>query len=147
MIEDRKIMATIVWNPQGFYLIDALPKGQKFNASSDIDIIVQSFLENRPTGPGPGLIIHAENARPHTARKNLKLRQENRLGMIPHPLHSQNLMPSDFFLFEHVKHATEWAEFPSEKTLLATINQSINQSINKSINQSINQSIVSQSRH
>jgi hypothetical protein len=24
---DRKMMVTIVWNPQGFYLVDALPKG------------------------------------------------------------------------------------------------------------------------
>jgi hypothetical protein len=33
MIGDRKMMITIVWNPQGFHLVDALPKGQKFNAN------------------------------------------------------------------------------------------------------------------
>jgi hypothetical protein len=67
MIGDRKMMITIVWNPQGFHLVDALPKGQKFNANYYIDRIIQSLLESRSTGRDPGLIIHADNARPHMA--------------------------------------------------------------------------------
>jgi hypothetical protein len=50
MIRDRKMMVTIVWNPQGFHLVDALPKGQKFNANYYIDIILQPLLESRSTG-------------------------------------------------------------------------------------------------
>jgi hypothetical protein len=68
----RKMMITIVWNPQGFNLVNALPKGQKFNANYYIERIRQPFLENRLTGRGPGLIIHADNARPHTAEKRSK---------------------------------------------------------------------------
>jgi hypothetical protein len=30
MMRERKMMVTIVWNPQSFYLIDALPEDQKF---------------------------------------------------------------------------------------------------------------------
>jgi hypothetical protein len=41
--------------------------------------------------------------------------------MAPHPQYSQDLAPSNFFLFEHVKHVLEGAEFPSEETLLAAI--------------------------
>jgi hypothetical protein len=67
MIEDRKMMVTIVWNLQGFYLVEAFPKGQKFNAVYDIDIIIQRILESHSTGPGPGLTIHADNTRPHIA--------------------------------------------------------------------------------
>jgi hypothetical protein len=69
MIGDRQMMVTIVWNPQGFHLVDALPKGQKFNANYYIDRILQSLLESRSTGRGPCLIIHADNARPHPAQK------------------------------------------------------------------------------
>jgi hypothetical protein len=72
MIGDSKMMGTIVCDPQGFHLVDALPKGQKFNANYYIDKILQSLLENRSTGRGPGLIIHADNARPHSARKTFK---------------------------------------------------------------------------
>jgi hypothetical protein len=67
MIGDLKMIVTIVWNPQGFHLVNALPKGQKFNANYYIDRILQSLLESRSTGRGPSLIIHADNTRPHTA--------------------------------------------------------------------------------
>jgi hypothetical protein len=72
MIGDYKMMVTIVWNPQGFHFVDALPKGQKFNANYYIDRILQPFLKSRSTGRGPGFIIHADNARSHIARKTFK---------------------------------------------------------------------------
>jgi histone-lysine N-methyltransferase SETMAR len=121
MIGDRKTMVTIVWNPQGFHLVDALPKGQKFNANNYIDRILQSLLESRSAGHGPGLVIHADNARSHTARKTFKICWENRLEMAPHPPYSPDLAPFDFFLFGYVKHVLDAAEFLSEETLLAAI--------------------------
>jgi histone-lysine N-methyltransferase SETMAR len=121
MIGDRKMMVTIVWNPQGFHLVKALPKRQKFNAYHYIDRILQSLLESCSTGRVPGLIIHMDNARPNKARKALEFCRENRLEMAPHPPYSPNLAPSDFFLFGHVKHVIEGVEFPSEETLLAAI--------------------------
>jgi histone-lysine N-methyltransferase SETMAR len=104
MIGDHKMMVAIVWNLQCFHLVDALPKGQKFHANSDINIIMQRVSESRSSGLGPGLIIHAKTTRPYTAQKTLRFRQENRLEMAPHPLYSPDLAPSDFFLFEHVRH-------------------------------------------
>jgi hypothetical protein len=121
MIEDRKMMITVVWNPQSFHLVDALPKGQKLNASYYIDIILQRVLESRSSGPGPGLIIHADNARSHKALKTLRFCWENRLEMAQYPPYSPDLAPPDFFLFGHVKHMLEGAEFPSEETLLPSI--------------------------
>jgi hypothetical protein len=74
MIGDRKMMVKIVWNPQSFHLVNALLKGQKFNANYYIDIILQPLLKSRSTERGPGLIIHMDNARPQTARKTFKFR-------------------------------------------------------------------------
>jgi hypothetical protein len=78
------MIAAIIWNSQDFHLIDPLPKDPKFNTSYYIDTILQSLLENRPTGPSPDFIIHVDNARLHTARKTLKFCQENglRIGYI-----------------------------------------------------------------
>jgi hypothetical protein len=76
MTGDRKMMVTIVWNPQGFHLVNALPKGQKFNAHYYIDRMLQPLLKSRSTGRGPGLIIHADNARSHMAQKILKVCQK-----------------------------------------------------------------------
>jgi hypothetical protein len=69
MIADRQVMVTIVWNSQGFHLVGELPKGQKFDTNYYIGRIVQLLLETGPTGRGPGLTIHADNARPHIAQK------------------------------------------------------------------------------
>jgi hypothetical protein len=73
MIPDRETMITIVWNPQDFHFVDALPKGQKFNENYYIDRILQLLLETRSSRHGTGLIIHADNARPQTARKNFQI--------------------------------------------------------------------------
>jgi hypothetical protein len=107
MTGDCKMMVTIVWNPQSFHLADTLPKGHRFNAKYYIDRILQSLLESRSTGRGPGLIIHADNERPHTAQKTLEFCQENRFEMSPYPPYSLDLALSDFFLFGHVKHVLE----------------------------------------
>jgi hypothetical protein len=64
-------MVTIVWNPHGFYLIDALPKVQTFNEICYVNIILRSLLEHRSSWPGACLMIHADNTKPHTARKTL----------------------------------------------------------------------------
>jgi transposase len=111
MIGDRKMMAPVFWNRESFHLVDALSKGQKFNASYDVDIILQNILDNRSTGSGPGLITHADNARAHTAQKTLRFCWESRLEMALPPPYSSDLALSDFFLFAHVKHALEEPNF------------------------------------
>jgi histone-lysine N-methyltransferase SETMAR len=121
MIGDRKIMVTIVWNPHGFYLIDALPKGQAFNATYYVNLILQPLLDGRSSGPGADLMIRADNARPHAARKTLNFCLQNHLGIAPRPPYSPDLAPYDSFLFGDVKRALEGAEFPSEEALLAAI--------------------------
>jgi hypothetical protein len=40
-VQCRKMMATIVWNPTGFYRIVAVPKGMKFNADYEISHILE----------------------------------------------------------------------------------------------------------
>jgi hypothetical protein len=66
-------MVTIIWNPQGFHHVDALPKVQKFNANYYIDRILQRLLENRSTGRGPGLIIHAAKRETSHRSKNFRI--------------------------------------------------------------------------
>jgi hypothetical protein len=102
-----------------------LRKGQKCKASYSIDIIIQRVVESCSTGLGPGLVIHADNARPHAAQKALRLCRDNRLEVALGPLCSPDLAPPGFFLFGYVKRALEGAEFPSEETLLAAIQSDV----------------------
>jgi hypothetical protein len=61
------MMVIIAWNPLGFHLFDALPKGNTFNAEYYRVNILTELLLFRPQVDGRRLVIHAGNARPHTA--------------------------------------------------------------------------------
>jgi hypothetical protein len=67
-IQDKKIRVTIAWNALGFHLVEALPKGRRFNAEYYCDNILTELILLRPQAGERNLIIHADNARPHTAQ-------------------------------------------------------------------------------
>jgi hypothetical protein len=68
-IQDRKIMVNIAWNPLGFPLIVALPKGCTVNAEYYRDNILAALTQLQPEDDGRKLVVHADNTRVHTAQK------------------------------------------------------------------------------
>jgi hypothetical protein len=60
---------------------------------------------------------------PHTARKCRAFCEENRLRLAVHPPYSPDLAPSNFFLFEHIKHCLQGIAFSSREELLAGIHE------------------------
>jgi hypothetical protein len=64
------MMATIAWNPLGFHLFDALPKGKTFNVEYYPVNILTELLPLRPHVDERRLVVHIDNARPHTAQKS-----------------------------------------------------------------------------
>jgi hypothetical protein len=58
---------TIIWNPNGFHMINVLSKGIKFNADHGITDVLIPLVEWRKTQVRRAdrkLIIHADNASP-----------------------------------------------------------------------------------
>jgi hypothetical protein len=49
--------------------------------------------------------------------------QENRLCFAVHPPYSSDLAPSNFFLFEYIKHCLQGIAFLSREELLAAIHE------------------------
>jgi hypothetical protein len=49
------------------------------------------------------LIVHADNARPHTARFSVEFFEDHQMKTAPHPPYSLDIVPSDFYLFGYVK--------------------------------------------
>jgi histone-lysine N-methyltransferase SETMAR len=95
-------MRPIVWNPRGFHLIKVLEKGRKFNAGYYIVEILEPLSQWRSIEAAckeRKLLVHADNARPHTAKLSTQSLNENRMKSVPHPPYSPDLAPSDFFLF------------------------------------------------
>jgi histone-lysine N-methyltransferase SETMAR len=99
-------MLTIVWNPRGFHLIKVLEKGRKFNAGYYIAEILEPLSQWRSieaAGNERKLLVHADNARPHTAKLSTQYFNENRMKSAPHPPYSPDLPPSEFYIIGHVK--------------------------------------------
>jgi hypothetical protein len=68
------------WNPGRFHLVNILPKGFKFNASCDVTQILDTLSKWRRTQVGRinrKLIVHADNARPHTAKMTSQFMEQN----------------------------------------------------------------------
>jgi hypothetical protein len=60
-------MVTIAWNPSGFSMIMALPKGRAFNAEYYCDNILAALTQLQPEDDGRKLVVHAGNTRARTA--------------------------------------------------------------------------------
>jgi hypothetical protein len=99
-------MGTIVCNPTGFSRIVIFSKEIKFNADSDISHVLDPLTEWRRSQVGGSdrrLHIHADNARPHSAKKVTEFLACNGMKSAPHPTFSPDLEPYDFDLFGQIK--------------------------------------------
>jgi hypothetical protein len=121
--QDSKVMVIIAWNRLEFHLLDALPKGNTFNAEYYRVNIFTKLLLLRPQVNERRLVIHVGNAMAHTARKCRAFCEENRLRLAVHPRYSTDLAPFDFFLFGHTKHCLQGIGFPSREELHAAIHE------------------------
>jgi histone-lysine N-methyltransferase SETMAR len=81
----------------------AFPKGRSFNTEYYHDNILAALTQLQQEEDGRKLVVHADNARAHTAQKCRTFCKENGLRLDPHPPYSADLAQSDFFLFGYAK--------------------------------------------
>lgn len=130
MISSEKLMISVFWNPNGIVLVDALPKGQKFNSEYYINNILKKLHESGggfPDTNGKKLNVHADNARPHTSKMTIRYFETHGMKKVPHPAFSPDLAPSDFFLFGYVKLKLEGQSFTSRDELFSEVTQILNE--------------------
>jgi hypothetical protein len=117
-------MLTIVWNPGRFHLTKVLEIGRKFNAGYYIAEILEPLSQWRSieaAGNKQKLLMHADNAHPHTAKLSAHYFNENRMNSALHPLYAPNLAPSDFYLFGYVKRCLAGLSFEDADQILAAV--------------------------
>jgi hypothetical protein len=122
MLLDR--MLTTVWNPGGFHLVSILPKRFKFNARYYVTQILDFLSKWRRTQVGRAnrnLTVHAENARPDTAKRTSRFMEQNSMQRAPHPGYSPDLTPSDFYLFGSVKQLMSGCQFADQNSFLQAV--------------------------
>jgi hypothetical protein len=118
-VQSPKFMLTVVWNPIGFHVLKALPKGRKFNAQyyANNILVAISDWRRQTGGTRPNkLWVHSDDARPHAAKMSRDGIGLNQMKQAPHLPDSPDLAPSDFFPFGYVKGKLMGyrAETPSE---------------------------------
>lgn len=126
MIGDEKVLVSVFWNPNGFALVDELPKGVTFTTDYFINNILEKLTKRGTAFPdrdGKRLNLHFDNARPHTADKTIQYMELNGLKKVPHPPYSPDIAPSDFFLFGYTKDKLQGCSFNTREELLDAIRQ------------------------
>jgi histone-lysine N-methyltransferase SETMAR len=62
-----------------------------------------AIRRKRPSQVTRGVLLHHDNARPHTARATQERIQDLQCKLLEHPPYSLDLAPSDFYLFGLLK--------------------------------------------
>ena len=126
-IQTKKIMLTVIWNIDQFYIINLMKNNENFNSEYFIHNVIKP-LENKlyPQGKKPqetSYIIHIDNARPHNSHKATESIVKCGFKRAPHPPYSPDLSPSDFYLFGYIKNQLEGEAFDEPDHLYLKIQE------------------------
>ena len=126
MISSQKVMITVFWNPNQIVLVDALPKGDKFNSLYFTNNILENLTTfgcGFPATNGKRLNVHVDNARPHTSKNTIRYMETHGMKKVPHPAFSPDLAPCDFYLFGYVKKLLEGKSFDTRDEIFSEVSK------------------------
>ena len=129
MIGSEKVLIKVLWDQNGFLLIDALPKWCVFNLDYYINNIFIPLTEDGtlyPDANGRRLNLHVEIARPHTAKKTTPIMEPLGLKKVLHPPYFTDITPSDFILLGYVKEKLKGKKFNSLDELFQKVIEIMN---------------------
>jgi histone-lysine N-methyltransferase SETMAR len=112
-----KVMLTVFWDPHGVLLAHFQTS---VNSASYCEVLLKlqdTIRRKRPGQLTRGVLLHHDNARPHTARATQGRIQELQWELLEHPPHSLDLAPSDFHLFGPLKNYLGSKCFADEEAL------------------------------
>jgi histone-lysine N-methyltransferase SETMAR len=102
-------MLTVFWSPLSFSLSEILPTGIRSDSQYFCSNILFAIMQNRrseaPEDRRRRMVLHFDNATPHTAKCTSCYLKVNRLTRAPHPASSPDLAPSDCHLFDKLEMA------------------------------------------
>jgi hypothetical protein len=116
-------MLRVVWNIQGFRVVELLPKGATFRTDYCCEDILSEIFNACPARSNRRLIVHPDNARPHASKRTRDFMEKNNLRGAPHPPFSRDQAASYFFSFGHFKSKLQGTEFMEKDDLLAAIRE------------------------
>jgi histone-lysine N-methyltransferase SETMAR len=106
MLSARKVMLTPFWDSQGVLLAHFQKLSESVNSALYYVFLLKlqdAICRKCPGQLARGVLLHHDNARPHTARATQERIQELQWEIIKHPPNSPELAPSNFCLFGSLK--------------------------------------------
>jgi hypothetical protein len=111
-------MFTIMWNPNGFYVVDRLPNDTRMNSTyflTNVLIPLEEVIFPRGRAPHEKLlVVHLDTCSVHTSRVSADWHEEYKILRMPYPPYSVDLAPSEFYLFPTVKEKLERIQLADE---------------------------------
>ncbi|KAM8702311.1 hypothetical protein ACLKA7_004975 [Drosophila subpalustris] len=101
-----KVMASVFWDAHGIIFIDYLQKGQTINSDyymALLERLKDEIAKKRPHMAKKKVLFHQDNAPCHKSMKTIAKLNELGFELLPHPPYSQDLAPSDYWLFADLK--------------------------------------------
>jgi histone-lysine N-methyltransferase SETMAR len=101
-----RVMLTVIWDSQGVLIAHFQKRGENVNSASYCEVLLKlqdAIHRKHPGQLARGVLLHHDNARPHTAQATQKRLQERQWELLKHPSYSPDLAPRDFHLFGPLK--------------------------------------------
>ena len=117
-----KMMIMVFWDIQGVLVLDFLPKGKTINSAryqETLKKLARSIRRKRPELQA--VILHHDNARPHTAQATTTAIAAKGWSVLPHPAYSPDLAPSDFYLFGPLKDYLRGQKFDDDESVKVAV--------------------------
>jgi histone-lysine N-methyltransferase SETMAR len=101
----KKIMLSVFFDCNGPITIDFLEPNTMINADrySSLLASLKADIQNKRRSGVKPVILHHDNARPHTAHQTMEAIKKLKFDLLPHPPYSPDLAPADFALFPQLK--------------------------------------------
>ena len=102
-LHPKKVMLCIWWDWKGVVYYELLPQGETINSEvycRQLDNL-KTAIEEKHSGLADrnNIVFHQENARPHISMSTRQKLLELGWDVLPHPLYSPDIVPSDLHLF------------------------------------------------
>ncbi|KAL4105171.1 hypothetical protein QTP88_020443 [Uroleucon formosanum] len=111
-----KIMLTVFWDGNQVYLTDYFEKGTSVNSAQYIESLKKL---RRPVcrirGSTDTILLHHDNARPHTLNATSTALKQWKFEVLQHPPYSPDLAPCDFHFFPDLKRDLKGTHFTSDE--------------------------------
>ena len=124
-----KVMATVFWDAKGVIMLDFLPKRSTITGvyyANLLDQLRTAIREKCRDKLSKGVLLQQDNARVHTCKVAMDAVERNGYELIPHPVFSPDLAPSDFFLFPNLKKDICGLHFRSDEEVVTAIEEWVN---------------------